>query len=160
MTDASACVFTCLARQARDGFKFIRVNDSTCSSFQVAVQQLSFLSPATFNVSRGQIASEVPHDFPRSVQRRPIPACHHFDCYLTHNSNTILYEQCSKGTLLRLGYVIFKDIIAAAVSEPEANERGSSLIGKNLHYRGIQSLFSHRCSALPIKLTSQLGAGR
>ena len=31
--------------------------------------------------------------------------------------------------------------IAAAVSEPEANERGSSLIGKKLHYRGIQSLF-------------------
>ena len=32
-------------------------------------------------------------------------------------------------------------IIAAAVSEPEASERGSSLIGKKLHYRGIQSLF-------------------
>ena len=54
----------------------------------------------------------------------------------------------------------FKNIIAAAVSEPEANERGSSLIGKKLHYRGIQSLFSDRCSALPIKLTSQLGTGR
>ena len=71
-----------------------------------------------------------------------------------------LYEQCSKETLLRLGYVIFKNIIAAAVSEPGANERGSSLIGKKLHYGGIQSFFSHRCSALPIKLTSQLGAGR
>ena len=32
-------------------------------------------------------------------------------------------------------------LIAAAVSEPEASERGSSLIGKKLHYRGIQSLF-------------------
>ena len=67
--------------------------------------------------------------------------------------NNAVKELCS-------GYVIFKNIIAAAVSEPEANERGSSLIGKNLHYRGIQSPFSHRFSALPIKLTSQLGAGR
>ena len=53
-----------------------------------------------------------------------------------------------------------KNIIAAAVSEPGANERGSSLIGKKLHYRRIQSLFPHRCSALPVKLTSQLGTGR
>ena len=30
--------------------------------------------------------------------------------------------------------------IAAAVSKPEASERGSSLIGKKLHYSGIQSL--------------------
>ena len=30
---------------------------------------------------------------------------------------------------------------ASAVSEPEASERGSSLIGKKLHDRGIQSLF-------------------
>ena len=35
-------------------------------------------------------------------------------------------------------------IIAAAASEPEVNERGSSLIGKKLHYRGIQSLFLAR----------------
>ena len=27
------------------------------------------------------------------------------------------------------------------MSEPKASERGSSLIGKKLHYRGIQSLF-------------------
>ena len=32
-------------------------------------------------------------------------------------------------------------LIAAAVSEPEVSERSSSLIGKKLHYRGIQSLF-------------------
>ena len=32
-------------------------------------------------------------------------------------------------------------LIAAAVSEPVANERGSSLIGKKSHYRGIKSLF-------------------
>ena len=32
-------------------------------------------------------------------------------------------------------------IIAAATSEPEANERGSSLISRRLHYRGLQSLF-------------------
>ena len=30
---------------------------------------------------------------------------------------------------------------AAAASEPEANERGSSLISRRLHYRGLQSLF-------------------
>ena len=32
-------------------------------------------------------------------------------------------------------------LIAAAASEPEANERGSSLISGRLHYRGLQSLF-------------------
>ena len=32
-------------------------------------------------------------------------------------------------------------IVAAAASEPEANERGSSLISRRLHYRGLQSLF-------------------
>ena len=31
--------------------------------------------------------------------------------------------------------------IAAAASEPEVNERGSSLISRRLHYRGLQSLF-------------------
>ena len=30
---------------------------------------------------------------------------------------------------------------AAAASEPEANERSSSLISRRLHYRGLQSLF-------------------
>ena len=38
--------------------------------------------------------------------------------------------------------------IAAAVSKPEANEWGSSLIGKKLHYRGIQSLFLAKCKEL------------
>ena len=32
-------------------------------------------------------------------------------------------------------------LVAAAASEPEANERGSSLISRRLHYRGFQSLF-------------------
>ena len=32
-------------------------------------------------------------------------------------------------------------VIAAAASEPEANERGSSLISRGLLYRGLQSLF-------------------
>ena len=32
-------------------------------------------------------------------------------------------------------------VVAAAVSEPEASERGSSLIGKKSHHRGIESLF-------------------
>ena len=31
--------------------------------------------------------------------------------------------------------------IAAAASEPEANERGSSLISRRLHYRGLRSRF-------------------
>ena len=36
---------------------------------------------------------------------------------------------------------MFKNlIVAAAASEPEANERGSSLI-RRLHYRGLPSLF-------------------
>ena len=35
--------------------------------------------------------------------------------------------------------------IAVAVSEPEASEQGSSLIGKKLHYRSIQSLFLAKC---------------
>ena len=34
-----------------------------------------------------------------------------------------------------------KALVAAAVSEPEANERGSSLISRRLHYNGLQSLF-------------------
>ena len=35
----------------------------------------------------------------------------------------------------------FLEIIAAAASGPEANERGSTLISGRLHYRGLQSLF-------------------
>ena len=35
-------------------------------------------------------------------------------------------------------------LIAAAASEPEGNERGSSLISRRLHYRGLQSLFLTR----------------
>ena len=36
-----------------------------------------------------------------------------------------------------------KNVIAAAASEPEANERGSSLISRRLHYRGLQDTFSY-----------------
>ena len=32
-------------------------------------------------------------------------------------------------------------IITATASEPELNKRGSSLISRRLHYRGLQSLF-------------------
>ena len=32
-------------------------------------------------------------------------------------------------------------LVAAAASEPEANERGSSLIDRRLLYRGLKSLF-------------------
>ena len=35
----------------------------------------------------------------------------------------------------------YRVLIAAAAGEPEANERGSSLISRRLHYRGLQSLF-------------------
>ena len=37
--------------------------------------------------------------------------------------------------------VVVVVVVAAAASEPEANERGSSLISRRLHYRGLQSLF-------------------
>ena len=40
--------------------------------------------------------------------------------------------------------------IAAAVSEPEASERGSSLIGIKLHYWGIQSLFSYQTQGIVV----------
>ena len=36
---------------------------------------------------------------------------------------------------------VSKILIAAAASEPEANERGSSLISRRLHYKSLQSLF-------------------
>ena len=52
---------------------------------------------------------------------------------------------CSKLALLNLiGREYSTYVFAAAVSESEPNERGSSLIGKKLHYRGIQSLFVAR----------------
>ena len=35
-------------------------------------------------------------------------------------------------------------LIAAAASEPEANERGSSPISRRLHYKGLQSLFLNK----------------
>ena len=37
--------------------------------------------------------------------------------------------------------LLTRHVFAAAVSEPEANKRGSSLISRILHYRGLQSLF-------------------
>ena len=37
--------------------------------------------------------------------------------------------------------LVFLSLVAAAASEPEANKRGSSLISRRLHYRGLQSLF-------------------
>ena len=38
--------------------------------------------------------------------------------------------------------------IAAAASEPEANEQGSSLVSRSLHYRGLQSLFLTKLKGL------------
>ena len=40
-----------------------------------------------------------------------------------------------------LGPGKFHVLVAAAASAPETNERGSSLISRRLHYRGLQSLF-------------------
>ena len=47
--------------------------------------------------------------------------------------------------------------IAAAVSEPEVSERGSSLIGKKLHYRGIQSRFLTKRKELWLWATQSFG---
>ena len=47
-------------------------------------------------------------------------------------------DQCSAILNNKLGQ---QRIFAAAASEPEANERGSSLISRRLHYRDLQSLF-------------------
>ena len=50
-----------------------------------------------------------------------------------------------------------KNVIAAAASEPEANERGSSLISRRLHYRGLfcffiySDLFSYQIYSLSKK---------
>ena len=44
-------------------------------------------------------------------------------------------------TFSNLLVITFDAIFAAAASEPEANERASSLISRRLHYRGLQSLF-------------------
>ena len=55
--------------------------------------------------------------------------------------------------------------VAAAASEPEANERGSSLISRRLHYRGLQSLFLTKskelwlCASLRFSMCSGLPQG-
>ena len=43
------------------------------------------------------------------------------------------------------------------MSEPEASERGSSLIGKKLHYRGIQSRFLTKRKELWLCATQSFG---
>ena len=53
-----------------------------------------------------------------------------------------------KMVLFRLPIAFCFHFSAATVREPEANEWGSSLIGKKLHFRGIQSLFLVRCKEL------------
>ena len=45
--------------------------------------------------------------------------------------------------------------IAAAESEPEANERGSSLISKRLHCRGLQSLFLPKRTGLWLRASGR-----
>ena len=46
-----------------------------------------------------------------------------------------IFSKLAQLNLIRREYSTY--VIAAAVSESEANERGSSLIGKKLRYRGI-----------------------
>ena len=53
----------------------------------------------------------------------------------------------------KLLFLVNYKLIAATVSEPGANKRGSSLIGKKLRYRGIQSLFLAR-TTIPCKSTA------
>ena len=43
------------------------------------------------------------------------------------------------------------------MSEPEASEQGSSLIGKKIHYRGIQSLFLTKRKELKLCATYRFG---
>ena len=50
-------------------------------------------------------------------------------------------ENPCAGPVRLIGAIGLDDDDAAAASEPEANERGSSLISRRLHYRGLQSLF-------------------
>ena len=47
-------------------------------------------------------------------------------------------------------------LIAAAASEPEANERGSSLISRRLHYRGLQSLFFNQTQGIVVMRKSEI----
>ena len=51
---------------------------------------------------------------------------------LYKESNTIVVQDIFNEVIM---------FIAAAAREPEANERGSTLISRKLHYRGLQSLF-------------------
>ena len=51
------------------------------------------------------------------------------------------FFQSKSSAIIVFGDNLLQDIFAAAASEPEANERGSSLISRRLHYRGLQSLF-------------------
>ena len=56
---------------------------------------------------------------------------------------TVDYQQIANDNIANQihGFAIdYGKFIAAASSEPEANERGSSLISRRLHYRGLQSL--------------------
>ena len=47
----------------------------------------------------------------------------------------------SKGKDQNTHFRVGLSLITAAAREPEANERGSSVISRRLHYRGLQSLF-------------------
>ena len=69
-----------------------------------------------------------------------------FDTVLVTLSFLISLNFVHDSTLVSLKKTLLSDsdckvLIAAAASEPEANERGSSLISRRLHYRGLQSLF-------------------
>ena len=58
-------------------------------------------------------------------------------------------QYCTFATVKILTILIEKSFfVAAPASEPEANERGSSLISRRFHYRGLQSLFLTKCKEL------------
>ena len=59
-------------------------------------------------------------------------------------ANLNVFKTSKKDCILPKSNFSFAEVhwvIVAAASEPEANERGSSLISRRLHYRGLQSLF-------------------
>ena len=61
-----------------------------------------------------------------------------FQTWLEYQTGKLYAKQTVSRTNIRQ---VVLSVIAAAASEPETNERGSSLISRRLHYRGLQSLF-------------------
>ena len=65
-----------------------------------------------------------------------------YGCFCLSPKVTYLHTKIEGGSKIFISnFASLSWRIAAAVSEPEANERGSSLISRRLHYRGLRSLF-------------------